>query len=306
MSQPLATSTTLVDALNADPDYTSLLRLFQRTRLIPTLNKLNGSTLFAPTNDAIKHHSLRNPLWLAALEGTTALTDNIQERLRQQLFYHLLNESLPSLPSPGSVPFYKTLLYPRKPLDSPTHEPPPYPPWMPIPNGTLGSEPQRLRLAARGDKVHVAVDALGKGGAMVVKDVHDAGNGILLGINKIIEPPADLGTQSVSFVHENFTDFILATVISQQASVSYFQKVMTPEIMDRLNSSSRLTLFFPVDEAWNKLDPIERLYLESKFATDDLHRILDMHAVIEDGVIWSDSFDAGLNCKTQYALTAAR
>lgn len=81
---------------------------------------------------------------------------------------------------------------------------------------------------------------------------------------------------------------------------------MTPEIMDRLNSSSQLTLFFPVDEAWKKLDPIERLYLESKFATDDLHRILDMHAVIKNGVIWSDSFDAGLNCKTAYALTAAR
>lgn len=51
-------SSTLVDALSADPDYSSLLRLLQRADLILTLNKLNGSTLLAPTNDAIKQHGL--------------------------------------------------------------------------------------------------------------------------------------------------------------------------------------------------------------------------------------------------------
>src|SRR5258708_6317144 len=113
IEQPAVTSTTLVDALNADPDYTSLLRLFQRTKLIPTLNKLNGSTLFAPTNDAIKRASLEDPLWLAAFQDTIErLSDNVQEQLRQRLFYHLLNESLPSLPSSANLPFYKTPLSP--------------------------------------------------------------------------------------------------------------------------------------------------------------------------------------------------
>ena len=79
--------------------------------------------------------------------------------------------------------------------------------------------------------------------------------------------------------------------------MSYFGKIMTPEIMDRLNSSSQLTLFLPMDDAWNQLDPIERLYLESEFATDDLHRILDMHTVAKTGVVWSESFDGGLSCK---------
>ena len=51
---PTVQSTTLVDVLNADKDYTLLLSLLQIARLIPTLNKLNGSTLFAPTNDAVK------------------------------------------------------------------------------------------------------------------------------------------------------------------------------------------------------------------------------------------------------------
>lgn len=189
----LATSTTLVDALNADPDYTSLLHLFQRARLIPTLNRLNGSTLFAPTNDAIKKASLQDPLWLTAFHDTRdLLPDNVQEQLRQQLFYHLLNETLPALPSSGNVLFYKTLLYPRKLLDPPSR-PPANPPWMPISNGTLGSEPQRLRLAAREGETHVAVDAFGNGGIKIVKEGQSAGNGIIFGIDEMIIPPPDLG-----------------------------------------------------------------------------------------------------------------
>lgn len=70
---------------------------------------------------------------------------------------------------------------------------------------------------------------------------------------------------------------------------------MTLDIMTRLNSTSGLTLFVPVDEAWNVLDRVERLYLESEFATDDLHRILDMHAVLQDQVNWSESFTPALN-----------
>src|SRR5580698_5885448 len=74
-------SSTLVDKLSEDPDYTTLLRLLQRARLIPTLNRLNGSTLFAPTNDAIKRHPSLSRLSL--LTG-----DNVNEQLRQELFYH--------------------------------------------------------------------------------------------------------------------------------------------------------------------------------------------------------------------------
>ena len=70
---------------------------------------------------------------------------------------------------------------------------------------------------------------------------------------------------------------------------------MTLDIMTRLNSTSGFTLFLPVDEAWNALDRVERLYLESEFATDDLNRILDMHAVVQDQVNWSESFNPALN-----------
>jgi solute carrier family 25 carnitine/acylcarnitine transporter 20/29 len=187
-------STTLVDALSADPDYTSLLRLLQRARLIPTLNRLNGSTLFAPTNDAIKQHVLSSSLWCHALEGDDfVVNDNVQERLRQELLYHLLNYSLPALPSESDLQVHKTLLFPRTIAEPPSHEPPSLPPWIPVPGGTLGGEPQRLRVTSRRGGTWVGVDAFGKGGAEVVKDKVDAGNGVLVGISSVLDVPSDLG-----------------------------------------------------------------------------------------------------------------
>lgn len=70
---------------------------------------------------------------------------------------------------------------------------------------------------------------------------------------------------------------------------------MTPEIVKVLNSTTALTVFLPVDSAWDALDSLERLYLESEFATDDLNRILNMHAVVDERVTWSDSFEPAVN-----------
>lgn len=193
-STPTVLGRTLVDALNDDPDYTSLIKLLQATRLIPTLNKLNGSTLFAPTNDAIKRHASTNSLWRVALDDSPdSFNDNIKEQLRQQLFYHLLNYSITLTPDQPGTQVELTLYFPNKPLDPPSREPPPSPPWMPIPKSTLGNEPQRLRVSARDDHVWVGVDAFGKGGAEIVKAQQDAGNGILLGIADVLNTPPDLG-----------------------------------------------------------------------------------------------------------------
>lgn len=184
-------SNTLVDALSGDQDYTLLLPLLQRARLIPTLNKLNGSTFFAPTNDAIKRHVDKNTLWQRILSETPSLVpDNMQEQLRQQLFYHLLNYSLTQLPDDSSTQILKTLHFPQLPLDSSPHEPPP--PWFPIPHGLLGDQPQPLRLASRDGSIWVGVDASGNGGAELVKGRVDATNGIIYGIAEVLEPPADL------------------------------------------------------------------------------------------------------------------
>lgn len=109
---PSVSSITLVNALSADPDYNSLLRLLQRAPLIPTLNKLNDSTLFAPTNDAIKHRSSTNPFWHDALHAEP-LNDNIQYKLRQELLYHLLNSSITALPTQPETQAHKTLHFPH-------------------------------------------------------------------------------------------------------------------------------------------------------------------------------------------------
>ena len=188
---PTSDSVTLVDALNADPDYSSLLRLLQKARLIPTLNRLNGSTLFAPTNDAIQRHSMFNLLWRNILDSQdNQVPDNIQEQLRQQLFYHLLNNSLVGTPADNNTQVLKTLLYPYKPHEPPSHDPPP---WMPIPTGALGNEPQRLRIASHDQSTCVGTDAFGKGGATIDKGKITADNGVLFGISEVLEPPLDLG-----------------------------------------------------------------------------------------------------------------
>ncbi|TFK77248.1 carnitine/acyl carnitine carrier [Pluteus cervinus] len=277
-----AQTSTLVDALSADPDYTSVLLLLQRARLIPTINRLDGATFFAPTNDAIKKHSLANSLWASFLQDDPPFggNDNVKEQLRQQLFYHLLNYTISELPSDSQPSTHLTLHFPRE-EPPPSQDPPPSPPWLPEPEGTLGGEPQRLRLASRNSNSYVGVDAFGKGGIKVVKERVEAGNGVVYGINGVLETPPDL-----------------ATIVAKQKQLSYFSKIITPEIESLLGSSENLTLFLPVDTAWDELDPYERLYLESEFAADDLSRIVNMHAVVETGVKWADRLEDNSKLKT--------
>lgn len=72
---------------------------------------------------------------------------------------------------------------------------------------------------------------------------------------------------------------------------------MNKDITKFIEDSPQLTLFLPVDSAWDALHPIERQYLESEFAADDLTRIVQVHAVMQEGVTWSESFTPGVNCK---------
>ena len=189
LNPPHAESSTLVDVLSKDPDYTTLLHLLQRAKLIPTLNRLNGSTFFAPTNDAIHRD--------AFLSRHSSLTgDNVNERLRQEIFYHLLNYTI-VLPEDHKVLITKTLHFPHDHSGPPSNDPPPSPPWLPVPGGTLGGEPQRLRVASRKGGIYVGVDTFGKGGTRVVKDPVDAGNGILLGIESILTVPPSLCASSL-------------------------------------------------------------------------------------------------------------
>jgi len=86
-----------------------------------------------------------------------------------------------------------------------------------------------------------------------------------------------------------------ASIVLDQQSLSYFHRILTPESARFLNSTSGLTLFLPIDKAWDKINPYEKIYLESGYAADDLERILNMHAVVAEDVKWSESFAGGLN-----------
>lgn len=275
---------TLVEVLNRDEDYSLLLSLLQRTLLIPTLNKLNGSTFFAPTNDAIKRRSEKDSLLQRVLEGDELkVPDNVQEELRQQLFYHLLNYTIQVPPVEPTTQTLKTLHFPKRSIDPPTREPPPSPPWLPIPEGTLGGEPQRLRLTSRDESLWVGTDAFGQGGVEVVKSRTDASNGVVYGISDMLQVPPSL-----------------AHVVGNETSLSYLRKILTPDLEDFLNETSCLSLFMPVDAAWESIDPLERLYLESEFSDDDRRRILGMHSVVEDNVKWVDSFASSTKMTTKY------
>jgi len=190
------TSVTLIDVLASDPDFSQLVRLLQRALLVPTFNKLNGSTFFAPTNDAIKRHNNRKPssVFKAALSlpDGALLDDNTHQELKQHLFYHLLNYTLEDLPGESTPHVEQTLYFPRKPLEHPSPEPPPGPPWMPIPGGSLGGEPQRLRIARREDQEWAGVDSAGAGGAEVATEGVRASNGIIYAAQDVLLQPPNI------------------------------------------------------------------------------------------------------------------
>lgn len=171
---PIEPSTsTIIDVLSSSEDFSTLLRLLQRTKLVPAINSLGNGTLFAPTNDAFARARQEGGSLAAwALEdgdeqddASLVMQDNILHRTRGLLLYHLLNYSLP-LPDPSppsddppptklsstsnrppifSVDFphpFETLLFPAPPTQDRPSKPGP---WLPTPKGQLGSEGQRVR-----------------------------------------------------------------------------------------------------------------------------------------------------------------
>ena len=169
-------------------------RLLQRARLVTTLNKLSNSTLFAPTNDAIRSALADEPALAAALaDGAEPLADNIQARLRATLLYHTLNQTLAynvSADGPKRVAMFETLLLPHP--DEGTGRPGEPPERPGPPDSLLGGEGQRLRLSRRANTTFVGVDALGEGGVAIVKPAVRAHNGVLVGVGKMLEPPKSL------------------------------------------------------------------------------------------------------------------
>ncbi|KAH7334347.1 hypothetical protein B0J17DRAFT_708703 [Rhizoctonia solani] len=260
---------TIVDVLSADEDYTLLLKALQRARLVPTLNRINHTTLFAPTNAAIEQYAKSHPdsAW-ASLVAESPST-NPHNDLRQHVFYHILNytatpttsDNLPAAPATFT---HRTLHFPQAPDDGsgpPSREPPNLPPWMPVPGGLLADEPQRVRITWKEDAAWVAVSERGEDGVKVVKNDVEAANGRVIGIDSVISLPKDL-----------------AHVVKHHPNLKTLSRYITPAIERTLTNTPHLTLFVPDDKAWDALKPMEKLWLDSGYAEQDLMDIFARHA----------------------------
>jgi uncharacterized surface protein with fasciclin (FAS1) repeats len=156
-------------------------------------------------------------------EGERQRLDNQNWALRQHLLYHMLNYTLQASAiiagNSSNVTIETTLLFPL--LEEPEHPPVPEPgpPWLPRGGeGLLGGHGQRLRLAragsgAGGERGKVGVDHFGEGGVTVwdgrgwnsgdetefmgAKNVTGARwvrNGVVIGVDGVLEPPPSIGT----------------------------------------------------------------------------------------------------------------
>lgn len=85
--------------------------------------------------------------------------------------------------------------------------------------------------------------------------------------------------------------------------MSYLRNILNTDLVEFLNSTTELTLFLPVNKAWEALPHYERLYLESKYATDDLTKIVNMHAVeAKKKVFYSESFESSPTCEPNLVI----
>jgi solute carrier family 25 (mitochondrial carnitine/acylcarnitine transporter), member 20/29 len=159
-------ATTTIDILSSSPNHTIFIHLLQRTKLIPTLNLIPESTIFAPVDEAWRKWSeeedgkdLKMLLNMHGQEEELEIlvADNILFHLRQHLLYHVLNYTLSIpiefQPSPF-ITTESTLLYPSRKILRPSPAPPPNSPWLPQGGtGSLGGQGQKVRVEFEKDGV---------------------------------------------------------------------------------------------------------------------------------------------------------
>lgn len=275
-------SVTLVDVLSHDRDFSLFMSLLQKARLIPTLNKLHNATLFVPTNDAVRARFPDSQLDILLQEESEeqqdTTGDNLQYRLRERLFYHLLNYSFidEAVPEDGTVSLETTLLYPTLHDD---HGRPGHVPYPPPERTLLGGEGQKLAVARTSAGVStvegspslsVGVNSDGKNGSKVIsgKGGH-ARNGRVIAIDKVLEPPKPLS----HLVKERSN--------GEHGELSMFAGLLSDDLWKALRERPHATLFAPTNAAFDALEPLELKYLASGFAEDDIIEIANNHESVQ-------------------------
>lgn len=265
----------LVDLISTYPELSAFTRHLQRTRLIPTLNRIQtydanstGVTIFAPTNAAFDNAKIgHESFWMDELPSHS---DNVQAPLRQQLLYHILNHTVSLTES--NATYLETLYFPsRKRLAEPTHPGNiPQKPFTPShpgaedKGGLLGGSGQMLRVerSTNGSILHVGSDANGSHGANVIHVDQSSPYGDLYVIDRVLDLPPSLDV-----------------FLREQKACALFQH-MPSDILHSLALTAHLTIFLPSDRAWNRLHSLEQAYLlgPSPQAQDDRLRVFGWHA----------------------------
>ncbi|KAK4055601.1 hypothetical protein OIV83_000147 [Microbotryomycetes sp. JL201] len=296
-----AESVKLVDLLSASTNHTLLLSAFQRARLIPTLNRLNGSTLWAPTNDAIEREArnerasatLEPHVWSFIAETGADLSkdppDNLQLALRDTLLYHVINYTLFEAPptTKSSSSDAHSFQHERLPLQMPTLQETllhpslsPYNKSFPAPPSLPGSprdhkDPDRPHkveglLRRQGQQLRVTLQTI-EGNATDVSvgtDANGKGGATSLGA---IQYAANGALVTIDAVLRKPKD--IASLIKELPELSTLASLLPEDILNYASTAPHLTVFAPTNEAWDELSELELRYLRSGFAEDDLAEI---------------------------------
>lgn len=264
----------LVDLISTYPELSTFTRHLQRTRLIPTLNRIQtydkehtGIIIFAPTNAAFDDAKIGyGSIWMEEMRTNA---DNIQAQLRQQLLYHILNYTVSDTVSNATyletlhLPSRKRLVEPTRPGNIPQKPFTPPHPGAEDNGGLLGGSGQMLRVerSANGSIFYVGSDVYGTHGANVIHVDRRSPHGDLYIIDRVLSLPPSLDV-----------------FLREQKACTLFQHLPL-DILHTLAVTAHLTMFLPSDRAWNQLHPLEQAYLlgSSPQAQDDRLRVFGWH-----------------------------
>ncbi|KAI3626209.1 hypothetical protein CBS9595_001570 [Malassezia furfur] len=261
----------LIDVVSSHPELTRFVHLLQRTRLLPTLNRMQelsgpegGMTIFAPNNAAFER----------AMQGSTNVSqfwrdafaerppDNVHAALRQQLWYHILNYTLDA--QQDGLVYHETLHFPsRKRLQEPTRPGPvPQPPSEPPhpgaedEGGLLGGYGQLLRVFRKSREMRVGVDEQGSKGSKAVAEDRSSAHGVVYVLDDVLPLPPTL----------------LAFLQSDPAVNSVFA-LLPNSTLHTLSVTAHLTMFLPTPEALQSLSALEQQYIRGPWPEANQDRL---------------------------------
>ncbi|KAL8290110.1 hypothetical protein RQP46_003049 [Phenoliferia psychrophenolica] len=314
------TSVSLVDLLAASANHTLLLKAIQRARLVPFLNRLNGSTLFAPSDAAIQAERAsetaaaaaggvgsHDAVWTYALADNNDDAsdsddlgrgspvpphDNLQLALRDTLLYHILNYTLfpaPNASTNASAPSAFLAL-----SDLPTLEETMYYPALssfnksfPVPPTLPGSPPddpdpdQPRREEGLLRGEGQRLRVIKKGKAAELWVGGDwRGEGGIKAIDGTLAYAKNGALVVLDGILKRPVD--LSKQIRTNPNLSTLASLLPTALLDYISTAAHLTLFAPTNDAWGSLSELEMRYLRSGFAEMDITEIFG-DATSKDG-----------------------